>query len=54
MIESMIDLVAGLQPRYRRIEIGCRAEAADSETLTQKLKQIVVNVDREHRDGCTN
>ena len=27
---------------------------ADSETPAQKQKQTVVNVDREHRDGCTN
>ena len=42
----------------RKADDGCGAEASDSETLTQKLKQkqkrTVVNLDCEHRDGCTN
>ena len=37
-----------------RADNGCGAEAADSETRIQKLKQTIVNVDHEHRDGCTN
>ena len=37
-----------------RADDGCGGETADSETRTQKLKQTIVNVDHEHRDGCTN
>ena len=39
---------------FLRADNECDAEAADLETRTQKLKQTIVNVDHEHRDGCTN
>ena len=37
-----------------RADNGCGAEASDSGTRIQKLKQTVVTVDHEHRDGWTN
>ena len=45
--ELMMDLVTAMHTRYEYRDLTWSRK-------TREQKQTVVNVDREHRDGCTN